>query len=137
MILCLLTLLFFKLPRFPFLLLLLVRGEDDSLVYFVSSPVPTLTPTPVKPPISQVYFRHQNPPVLNPTPVASSLDPIHNNDIPITLRKGKRQCAHLIFSFVSYNHISSSSWSFVASLDSTTLPNTALEVLSHLVGAVL
>ena len=34
-------------------------------------------------------------------------------------------------SFVSYNHLSSSSCSFIASLDSISLPNIVLEVLSH------
>ena len=43
----------------------------------------------------------------------------------------KRQCAHPISSFVSYNHFSSSSCSFIASLDSISLPNTVREALSH------
>ena len=42
------------------------------------------------------------------------------------------KCAHPISSFVTYNHLSSSSCSVIASLDSTTLPNTAHEALSHL-----
>ena len=40
-------------------------------------------------------------------------------------------CAHPISSFVSYNHLSSSSCSFIASLDSISLPNTVREALSH------
>ena len=60
-----------------------------------------------------------------------SSDPIQNDDLLIALHKGKRQCAHLISSFVSYNHLSSSSCSFIASLDCISLPNTVREDLSH------
>ena len=81
------------------------QGEnDDLLVYTMASPTPlapTLPPAPVKPPITQVYSRLQNPPVSSPTPAASSLDLVQNDDLPIVLRKGKRQCAHPISSFVS------------------------------------
>ena len=38
---------------------------------------------------------------------------------------------HSISSFVSYNHFSSSSCSFIASLDSISLLNTVHEALSH------
>ena len=62
---------------------------------------------------------------------ASSSDPIQNDDLLIALRKGKRQCAHPSSSFVSYNHLSSSSCSFIASLDYISLPNTIHEALSH------
>ena len=57
-------------------------------------------------------------------------DPIQNDDLPIALRKDKQQCAHPISSFVSYNHLSFSSCSFIASLDSISLPNTVREALS-------
>ena len=50
----------------------------------------------------------------------------------IVLHKGKRQCAHPISSLVSYNHLLSSSYSFIASLDFIYLPNTIFEALSHL-----
>ena len=117
------------------------QGEgDDLLVYNISSPVP-LTPlappaptpalVPVKPPITRVYSRRQSSPVFSPTPAASSSDPVQNNNLLIALRKGKRQCAHPISSFVSSNHLSSFSCSFIASLDSISLPNTVREVLSH------
>ena len=59
--LCLLMLQFFRVPLFPSLLLLLVRGNNDLLVYTISSPTPTPTsvpipvPVPVKPLITQVY----------------------------------------------------------------------------------
>ena len=91
------------------------QGEyDDLLVYTISSPVPISAPTPIftapapilaKPPITQVYSRHQNHLVSNPTLTASSLDPIENDDFSIALRKGKRQYANPISSFVSYNHL--------------------------------
>ena len=72
------TNLFSKLPCFPFLPLLLVREDDDLLVYLVSSMVPTSTPAPIKPLITQVYSRCQNPLVSNPIPAALLLDPINN-----------------------------------------------------------
>ena len=109
-----------------------IQGEDDDLsVYTIASPAPTPALILVKPPITQVYFRCQNPPVYSPTSTASLSDPVQNDYLPIALRKGKRQCAHLISLFVSYNHLSSSSCSFIASLDSISLPNTIRETLSH------
>ena len=78
-----------------------------------------------------MYSRRQNPPVSSPTSIALSSDPIQNDDLPIVLRKVKQQCAHLISSFVSYNHLSSSSCSFITSRDSISLLNTAHEALSH------
>ena len=117
------------------------QGEgDDLLAYTISLPVPTLAPTPIstapalaqiKPPITQVYSQHQNPPVSSPTMVASSSDPMQKFDLPIALHKGKCQCAHLISLFISYNHLSFSSYSFIASLDFISLPNIVREALSH------
>ena len=118
------------------------QGEaDDLLVYTIASPVaPPVpapvksappVPTPVKPPINQVYTRRQNPPVSGPTPAASTSDPVPVDDLPIALRKDRRQCVHLISSFCTYNHLSSQSCSFIASLDSISLPNTFQEALSH------
>ena len=45
--------------------------------------------------------------------------------------KGKCQCAHPIFSFCSYDHLSLRSCSFIASLDSISLPNKVSEALAH------
>ena len=113
---------------------------NDLLVYTVSLPVPTSAPTPIftapaplpiKLPITQVYSWHQNPSVSSPTPTTSSSNPIQNDDLIIALRKGKRQCAYPISSFVSYNHLSFSSCSLIASLDSISFPNTICEPLSH------
>ena len=105
--------------------------DDDLLVYTIASLVLTPAPIPVKPPITQVYSRRQNPPNSSLTLAASSSDPVQNDDLPIALRKGKRQCAHPISSFVSYNYLSSSSCSFIASLDLISLPHTVREALSH------
>ena len=81
--------------------------------------------------MTQVYTRCQNPPVSGPPPVASTLDPIPDDDLPIALCKGRRQCVHPISSFCTYNQLSSESCSFIASLDFISLPNTFQEALSH------
>ena len=60
------------------------------------------------------------------------LDPVLSDDLPIAFRKGKLQCAHPISSFCSYNYLSSHSCSFIASLDSISLPNKVSEALAHL-----
>ena len=88
-------------------------------------------PAPIQPPITQVYTRRQNPPVFGPPPAASTSDPIPDDDLPIALRKGRRQCVHPISSFCTYNQSSSQSYSFIASLDSISLPNNFQEALSH------
>ena len=121
----------FETTPFSFPSTVMSPGEDDDLlVYYVSLPVPTPTLILVKPPITWVYSRRQNPPVSSPTPAASTLDPISIDDLPIALRKGKHQFVHQISSFCSYNHLSSHSHSFIASLDSISLTN-------NLVGKVL
>ena len=99
-------------------------GEDDDLlVYYVSLLVPTPAPILVKPLITQVYSRCQKSPVSSSAPAVSTLDSVFNVDLPITLRKGKRQCVHLISSFCSYNCLSLHSFSFIASLDSISSQN--------------
>ena len=100
-------------------------------MHTISSPAPSSTLVHVKPPITHVYSRHQNPPISSPTPVASSSNLVQSDNLPIALCKGKRQCAHPISSFVSYNHLSPSPCSFITSLDSISLPNTVHEALSH------
>ena len=118
------------------------QGEaDDLLVYAIASPVAPPVPAPVKPappipvlvkpPTTQVYTRRQNPPVSSPPPATLTSDPVPDDDLPIALRKGRRQCVHLISSFCTYNQLSSQSCSFIASLDSISLPNTFQEALSH------
>lgn len=66
-----------------------------------------------------------------PEPATSLSDPVSNDDLPIALRKGKRQCAYPVSSCVSYNHLPTSSCSFITSLDSISLPKTVHEALSH------
>ena len=67
------------------------QGEDDDLlVYTIASPSTALIPATVKPPITHVYTRRQNPSVSSLTPAASTSDPVPIDDLPITLRKGKR-----------------------------------------------
>lgn len=61
-----------------------------------------------------------------------SLIPISSNGLSIALHKGKHQCTYPISSFISYNHFSLSSNSFIASLDFISLPKTVHETLSHL-----
>ena len=107
------------------------QGEaNDLLVYTITSPVAPPIPILVKPPITQVYTRRHNPPVSSPPPAASTSDPIPDDDLPIALRKGRRQCVHLISSFCTYNQLSSQYCSFIASLDSISLSNTFQEALS-------
>ena len=68
----------------------------------------------------------------SPPPAASTSDPVLSDDLPITLRKGKRQYVHPISFFCSYDHLSSHSCSFIASLDSISLPNKVSKALAHL-----
>ena len=64
---------FFETTPFSLSSTIMSQGEnDDLLVYFVSSPVPTLAPITIKPPITQVYSWPQNPPVSSPTLATSS-----------------------------------------------------------------
>lgn len=117
------------------------RGEeDDILIYTTMSSLPT-------PPVLQVYSRRprlpelapivptgpilfEPVPALCPEPVpapcpeqiSSSLDQVPNDDLPIALRKGKRKCTYLVSSFLSYDNLSPSSYSFIASIDSVALP---------------
>ena len=108
------------------------QGEnDDLLVYTLASPTPASIPPLTKPPITQVYARRRHPLVSSPPPTASTLDLILNDDLPIALCKGKRKCAHPISSFCTYDHLSSHSCSFIASLDSISLPNKVSEALAH------
>ncbi|XP_060969394.1 retrovirus-related Pol polyprotein from transposon TNT 1-94 isoform X4 [Cannabis sativa] len=119
------------------------QGEDDDLLVYsvtsyapdtcsggslVPSPASVVTPTMSTPPPPPPPLP---PPVSCPAPASSSSDPEIPDDLPIALRKGKRQCTFPISSFVSYNHLSSSSCSFIASLDSITIPKTVREAMSH------
>ncbi|KAJ9678037.1 hypothetical protein PVL29_022810 [Vitis rotundifolia] len=91
--------------------------------------VPT---APVKPPIVQVYSRRPVTTDTCPAPTPSSSDPSSDLDLPISLRKGKRHCksTYSIANFVSYDHLSSSSSVFVASIDFISVPKTITEALN-------
>ena len=92
---------FFEISMFTLSSTVTSQGEDDDLlVDDISSPTPI--PVPIKPPITQVYSQRQKPIVYSPTPTALSSDPIQNDDLSITLHKGKRQCAHPIFLLFLY-----------------------------------
>ena len=108
------------------------QGEDDDLlIYTLASPTPAFVSRLTKPPITQVYARRLHPLVLSLPPAALTSDSVLSDDLSIALCKGKRQCAHPISSFCSYNHLSSHSCSFIASLNSISLPNTIFEALAH------
>ena len=110
---------------------ILVKGGDDYFfVYTLTSPAPAHVPAQVKPPITHVYTRC-HPPVSSPPLAASTSNPVLSDDLVIALRKGKRQCAHPISSFCSYDRLSSQSCSFTASLDSISLPNKVSEAFAH------
>ena len=127
---------FFETTPFSILSTVTSQGEEeDLLVYTLAlpsvSPILAFFPAHVKPPITQVYTRNQHPSVLSPPPAASTSDLVLSDDLPIALRKGKRQCAHPISSFCSYDHLSSRSCSFISSLDSISLLNKVSEALAH------
>ena len=107
------------------------REDDDLLVYTLASPAPAFVPPLTKPPITQVYTRRQHLPVSSPPPATSTSDPVLSDNLSIALRKGKRRCAHSISSFCSYDHLSSQSCYFIASLDSILLPHKVPEALAH------
>ena len=101
------------------------------LVYTLASLAPASIQPLTKLPITQVYARRLHLPVSSPLSAASTSDPVLSDNLPIALHEGKRQCTHPISSFCSYNRLSSHSCSFIASLDSISLPNKVSEVLAH------
>ena len=124
---------FLRIPHFSPYPIHNSQGEDDDLlVYTLASPTPAYVPTLKKPPITQVHAGRLHPLVSSPISTASTSNLILSDDLPIALHKGKRQCTHPISSFCSYNHLSSHSCSFIASLDSISLPNKVSEALIHL-----
>ena len=100
------------------------------LVFTLASPAPYVPPL-TKPSITQVYTQRLHPPVSSPPPATSTSDLVLSDDLTIALPKGKRRCTHPISSFCSYNHSSSHSCLFIASLDSISLPNKVFEALAH------
>ncbi|OIT31558.1 hypothetical protein A4A49_65736, partial [Nicotiana attenuata] len=85
-----------------------------------------------------VYSRRRetNDTCPSPVPVSSDSslpDPPDNLDLPIALRKGTRTCksTYSVANFVSYDHLSSTSRSMIASLDSISVPKIVKEALNH------
>ena len=130
--------------------------EDDHLLVYQVVHTPLPVQVPERPPIHYVYQRRTGEsnvaiPDCDPLISASSSDPeppdeeksvlpiesehdispAPSDELPIALRKGKRSCTYPISSYVSYNHLSHASKSFIASLDSITIPTTLHEALSH------
>ena len=105
------------------------------LVYTLTLPI--VSPEHASVPYSNKTSYHSGlhlaptPPISNPPPTASTSNLVLSYGLPIALHKGKRQCAHLISSFCSYDHLSSRFCSFIASLDSISLPNKVYEALAH------
>ena len=100
---------FFETTPFSFPSTVMSQGDEEYLlVYTLASPIisfePTSVPTQVKPPITQVYTRCQHLLASSPSPAALTLDTVLSDDLSIALHKGKRQCAHPISSFCSYDH---------------------------------
>ena len=125
-----------RLPPFSLPSTITSQGEEeDFLIHTFASPIVSSesipVPAQVKPPITQVYTWCQHPLVLSPLPAALTSYPVLSDDLLIALLKGKYQCAHSISSFCSYDHLSSHSYSFIASLDSISLPNKVYEALAY------
>ena len=119
-------------PFFPMLKIYNCEGENnDILVYNITTTINASSndPIPIKPVIIQVCSRR--PPLDNsrPPPAPTSTDPCL--DLPIAVRKGKRQCTHPISSFASYIHLCPPLRCFIASLDSVFVPKTLVKALSH------
>lgn len=110
------------------------KDDDDGLVYHItcrpSADVASPRPMPF---IRQVYEWQHALLASCPTPnLSSSLNPnTFNLDLLIAIRKGKRQYAYPISTFVSTNKLSYKSHSFMASLDSVTILKTVNKALSH------
>ncbi|KAA0050691.1 putative Polyprotein [Cucumis melo var. makuwa] len=109
------------------------QGEDDNFfIYEITFPTDA-PPSRLLP--SRVYSRRplSQPSDSCPTsmpPSSSDLGP--SDDLPIALRKGKRKCTYPISSFVFYHQLSAPTYAFITSPDSTSIPNTVHEALSHL-----
>ncbi|KAL0560874.1 hypothetical protein IC582_001289 [Cucumis melo] len=109
------------------------QGEDDNLsIYEITSPTDA-PPSRLLP--SRVYFRRppsQPSGSCHTSVPSSSCDPGPSDDLLITLRKGKRKCTYPVSSFVFYHQLSSPTYAFITSLESTSISNTVHEALSHL-----
>ena len=114
------------------------QGEvDDLLVYTITPPSAAPLSTPIKPLFTQTYsYRTQLSITITPVPCpdapnSSSSDPVLNDNLPIALHKGKCTYTYPVSFFVSYSHLSSYSYSFIASLDSISIPKIIHQDLAH------
>ena len=113
------------------------QGEDDNLfIYEVTSPKPSSSTDvpPFRRLISRVYSRRPPPQpsdICPPSMPPSSCNPGPSDDLPIALCKGKCKCTYPISSFVSYHPLSPPTYSFITSLESTSIPNSDHEALFH------
>ena len=98
---------------------------------FIILPASASIPPLTKPSYHSGLCLACTPSVSSPPPTTSTSSPVLCDDLSIALCKGKRQCTHPISSFCSYNYFSSHSCSFIASLDSISLPNKVSEALAH------
>ncbi|XP_019184263.1 PREDICTED: uncharacterized protein LOC109179154 [Ipomoea nil] len=124
--------------------------EDDILMYAVTAYIPSSIPSPVPtPPVLHVYSRRPRPDTLVPAPPPAPLpdsvptpcpettsvssNPVLVDERPIATRKGKRSCSctYPISSIASYDRLSPASCSFIASLNSISIPKTVRDALSH------
>ena len=129
--LCLLMLHSLRLPIFPSVYCYELGGRRR-LTFFILLPHPLSLSNCFCPYSGKTSYHSglhfaSTPLVSSPPPVASALGSVLSDDLPIALRKGKCQCAHPISSFCSYDHLSSHYCSFIASLDSISLPNKVSE----------
>ena len=109
-----------------------VRG-DWPLFFSMRLPLPhhpflhlPLCLFPSGPPVRRVYSRRppqQPTDSCSPPLISLPSNPGPSDDLPIALRKGKRMCTYPISLFVSYTQLSSPTYSFITSLDSTSIPN--------------
>ena len=59
------------------------------------------------------------------------MDSVPSDDLPIVVRKGKHKCTYPVSSFIFYHQLSPPTYAFITTLDSTSIPNTVHEPLSH------
>ncbi|OIT29830.1 hypothetical protein A4A49_55691, partial [Nicotiana attenuata] len=117
-----------------------VPSSPGSSIEHQSTIVPS-TPAPTvlaRRPIIQVYSRRRetndtSPPLVPSSSVPLPSDPPEDLDLPIALRKGTRTCksTYSIASFISYDHLSPTPRSLIASLDSISIDKTVKEALNH------
>lgn len=117
------------------------NGEDDNLLqyhvtYKTTQPPSSFlsVPLPVLSLVIHTFSQHRDPLGSCLASYSSLASDPHFGDLglPIALCKGKHNYAYPIFSFVTYDRLSFSSSSFVASINYVYVPTSVSEALSHL-----